>query len=458
MNTNQRLENIMKNLRLDAVSTVLGMLSPLLALANSSASGASDASPFQFGWQSTYIYQYKDSFTAPYTPGLNSLSPDSERSYSLTATALAGVRLGPDTILYFNPEVYRAHVFSDLTGLAGPADAEQQKGGGANGFTLYTARAFLRQTWNLGGSDESVARDLTHLSETVKSRRIVLSAGKMSVVDIFDTSPILGNPRTNFLNWSFVTYGAYDYAADLRGYTSGLALEYYKDDWAVRYGRFQMPAVPNTSSMNNGFLKDFGEQVEIEHDYKLGDLAGFVKILVYRNVANMGGYSVSVALANQQSSQPDLAATRARHTKYGTGIHVEQAITPNVAFFTRLSANDGKYEEAAFAEIDKQVEFGFAGTGIPWDRDDDSYGAGYVVNGLSNPHRSYLAAGGLGGFLGDGSLSYHTEDIFESFYDFALPSRLHLAFDYQNIADPGYNAARRGPVNFFGIRLHYENF
>lgn len=414
-------------------------------------------SPFVVGLQSTYIFQHKDAFNAAYT-GSNSLLPTPERSYTFTATALLGARLWQGGEFYITPELYQAHGLSDLTGLAGPVNGEQQKGGSSHGLKHYIPRTFLKQTWDLGGDTVKLAPSLTQFADTVTSKRLVVTAGTMAITDIFDTSPTIGDPRNNFMNWSFLTYGAYDYAADTRGYTSGIAVEYYNDDWAVRYGRFLMPKQANGFILDDHIQNSFGEQLELEHDHKLDDLSGLVKVLIYRNVANFGNYRAAVDQAATDGVTPNIVPSQSKHTKDGVGIHIEQHVTPDISLFTRLSTNNGKYEQWAFTEIDQQAQFGLTGNGRLWGRNNDNYGVAYAINGLSNSHKDYLKAGGLGGFLGDGTLRYHTEDIFEAYYNIALNNSLQLTLDYQNIANPGYNANRHGPVNVFGMRVHAAFF
>ena len=82
-------------------------------------------------------------------------------------------------------------------------------------------------------------------------------------------------------------------------------------------------------------------------------------------------------------------------------------------------------------------------------------GAAFSLNGLSDTHRAYLAAGGLGGFLGDGRLNYTQEQDYEVYYSALMYRGVHLTVDYQRIVNPGYNADRRGPVDLTG-RIHIE--
>jgi len=171
-------------------------------------------------FQSTYVWQAKPSFQAPYT-GINSLRPESEKSYSLSATAGFGWRPWQNTELYFNPEVMQGVPLSGMKGFGGLPNGELQKTSGPNP-TLYLARLFLRQSWNMGGENEAVESSMNQLGGMVDKRRIVITAGKFSITDLFDNSKYAHDPRTRFLNTALMTHGAYDYASDARGYTWGL--------------------------------------------------------------------------------------------------------------------------------------------------------------------------------------------------------------------------------------------
>ncbi|MDA8257838.1 MAG: carbohydrate porin [Betaproteobacteria bacterium] len=194
--------------------------------------------------QSTYIYQYQPGFTVPYS-GPNSLLPGPTHGYSFSATGMLAARPWAGGEIYFEPELVSSIPISNLTGLGGLTNGENQKGGGVRP-ELYVARAFLRQTWNLGGRPVKQVASLTQLPTTVDSRRLVLTVGNYAITDIFDTGNYSGDPRNTFLNWSFLTYGAWDYAADVRGYTWGATLSFHDRNWAVRAGRFLEPVVCRT--------------------------------------------------------------------------------------------------------------------------------------------------------------------------------------------------------------------
>ena len=289
-----------------------------------------------WGVQSTYIYQYQPGFNAPYS-GPNSLLPGPAHGYSFSATGMLAARPWVGGEVYFEPETVSSIPISNLTGLGGLTNGENQKGGCVRP-EVYAARVFVRQTWNLGGSSVKQEASLTQLPTTVDSRRLVLTAGNYAITDIFDTGNYSGDPRNTFLNWSFLTYGAWDYAADVRGYTWGATLSFHDRNWAVRAGRFLEPVVSNGSSLDTRFLVNHGDQIEIEHGHELAGNPGFVKLLLYRNVANMGSYSEAVDQASAAGGTPNLASTRRRRAKVGIGIHLEQQVTPSLGIFARLAA------------------------------------------------------------------------------------------------------------------------
>jgi high affinity Mn2+ porin len=404
-------------------------------------------------FQSTYIWQRKDAFDAPYS-GPNSLSPDREKSYSFTATAAFGWRPWSGAELYFDPEVAQGVPLSRLTGLGGMSNGEMARTSGASP-TFYRARLFLRQVWSFGGGSTAVESDLNQLAGAVDKRRLTLTAGNLAVSDLFDANAGSHDARTQFINWSIMSYGAYDFAADARGYTWGAALEYVDGDWAVRGGRFAQPRDSNGLTLDPKITRRFGDQVEVDHAHQFGDLAGKVRVLAFRNVANMGAYDDAIARAAGAGTAPSVADVRTRHQKIGYGVSLEQALAENVSIFARASWADGKTETYAFAEIDRSLSGGLLLQGARWARPLDTAGVALARNGLSSAHQAYLAAGGLGFFIGDGRLDYRPEDIVEAFYNVAIDKHAHIGFDLQRIANPGYNRDR-GPVMLGAVRLHAD--
>ena len=404
-------------------------------------------------FQTTYVWQGKSPFGAPYS-GPHSLSPDREKSYSFTATAALGTRAWTGGEFYFNPEVAQGVPLSGLTGLGGFTNGEIARTSGPNP-TFYRARLFARQTWGFGGGSESVQSDANQLAGSVDRRRLVLTAGNLAVLDIFDDNRFSHDPRTQFLNWSLMTHGAYDYAADARGYSWGFALEYFHDASTLRAGRFIQPKEPNQLALDPRVFKHYGDQVEIERAYALANRPGKLRILVFRNVARMAGYQDALDLAAQAGGAPDINAVRTvERVKHGLGLNFEQEISPTVGLFGRASWADGQTETYAFTEIDRSLSGGVSVKGGAFGRARDSLGIAYVRNGLSTAHRDYLGAGGLGFFLGDGALNYRPENILEAYYSLNVAKNTLFSADFQRISNPGYNADR-GPATVVSARLHY---
>jgi high affinity Mn2+ porin len=403
--------------------------------------------------QSTYVWQKKPSFDAPYS-GARSLSTPTEKSYSFSATAALGWSAWNGGQIYLNPEVMQSVPLSNLTGLGGMTNGEQQKSGGPNP-TLYRARFFLRQTWSLGGDNEALASDFNQLAGMLDRRRVVITVGNLAVTDIFDNNAFAHDARNQFLNWALTTHGAYDFASDARGYSEGVALEYYVDDWVVRAGRFMQPAVANALPLDRNVLKHYGDQIEIEHGHTVGGQAGKLRALMFRNRANMGGFRDALAATNNNGSVPDVMQVRTERKKVGFGISLEQNVSSDIGIFARASRSDGASETYAFAEIDHSLSAGAIVRGSAWQRSNDALGIALISNGLSQAHRDYLAAGGLGAFIGDGRLNYRPESILETYYSIGITKHAALTLDYQRIVNPAYNQDR-GPVNVGTIRLHAQ--
>jgi hypothetical protein len=416
-----------------------------------------DSETWNAKFQSTFISQIKPSLNSPYA-GQNSLSGMKEKSYSLTATAYLGLRLGGDssksTELYFNSEAVQGVPLSNLTGLGGIANGELQKIAGDQ-LSVYRPRVFVRQTWGLGGERDTVASGQNQLAGSRDKNRLVLTAGNFSVTDIFDQNSYAHDARTQFLNWSFLTHGAYDYAADARGYTWGVALEYIQSDWAIRGGRFLEPRTSNSLPLNWNIFKSYGDQIEYERSYAVGEQAGKWRALAFRNVAVMGNFTDALNQAAGTVVVPNFDTTRRSQSKVGIGLSAEQTLSNNMGGFVRASAHDGKTETFSFTEIDRSLSMGIVLSGGGWTRPGDKLGVAWAINGLSGAHRAYAAAGGMGFFIGDGKLpNYKSETIAETYYLWQL-GKQQLSVNAQFIKNPAYNADR-GPVRVLGVRWHAE--
>jgi len=402
------------------------------------------------GFQSTYVLQRKPGFHADYS-GPRSLSPSAETGYTLTGTLLLGLRPWRGTEVFVNPEAIQNQELSNLTGLGGLSNGENQKSGGPLP-TAYLARAFLRQTIDLGGERSMVDAEPNQFDGPVASRRIVVTIGKLAMTDVFYGGSFAHDPRTQFLNWALMTYGASDYAADARGYTVGISIEYYRDPWVFRIGRFAQPKESNGLPLDYNILDHYGDSIEAERGYELWGEPGKVSVAGFRNVANMGSFRDALQYTAVHGGIPDVGNVRRTQAKYGFGATLEQNVLPGVGLFARFSFNDGQTETYAFTEIERSVTVGASVKG--W-HGADALGVAWIANGLSAAHRDYLAAGGLGFFIGDGRLNYQLEQIAEAYCSFNVFRGFWFTVDEQHIVNPAYNADR-GPVNIFGLRIHVE--
>jgi high affinity Mn2+ porin len=405
-------------------------------------------------FQTTYIYQYKPAFNAPYS-GQNSLSSATDKENSVTATLFAGIRLWKGGELYINPEIAGGSGLSGAYGLAASTNGETFRVGDP-APTLYLARGFLKQTFALG-SDKSFLDDgANQLATNDPKNYLRFLIGKMSLGDVFDNNAYANSPRTQFLNWCLMNTGAWDYAANLRGYTYALVTILQQGTMSYKAALAAMPVVANGLDLNTNLNQEYAINAEVDRQIKINKLPGTIRVIGYYNDGHMGNYSQ--ALKHPDSNGiPDIISTRQYgRTKTGLILNTDQQIGKFTGIFFRAGWNDGKNETWAFTEADRSVSAGLSVNGGKWKRKDDNLGVALDVNGLSQIHQQYLAAGGLGFQLGDGKLNYAYESAFELYYSYkALPSGIWLSGDYQFVLNPGYNSDR-GPVNVFSLRVHVE--
>ncbi len=425
--------------------------------------------------QFTYISSWKPSFPAEYTNlngSINSLLPEAERSFTGTATLYLGLRLWHGAEAYAVPEVISELPLSQLRGLGSAIQNFELQKGGTETPQIYHSRLFLKQTFGLGGEAVAAESGPMQLGTHYDSRRIVLAAGNFSILDFFDKNAFDIDPRQGFLGLGFMTYGAWDFASDARGYSYGAVGEIYWDNWAARFGRITPPKEPNQLPVDFRFWKYYGDQLEVEHSHKIGGRDGKVRMLAYRNHEDIGKFSDAIAVfeadpaknaaactafnyGSHNANAPDLCWVRQPNTKVGIGGFVEQYIAPDIGIFARGMYSDGKTEVDAYTSTDRSATFGVLAKGSVWSRPHDVAGAGINLGWVSKIHAEYLAMGGIDGFVGDGAIKAAAETSLDLFYSVRVRKWLWLTGDYQHIANPGFNADR-GPVNVFTVRIHGE--
>jgi high affinity Mn2+ porin len=425
--------------------------------------------------QFTYISSWKPSFDAPYTNlngSINSLLPTAERSFTGTATLYLGLRLWKGSEAYLVPELISEQPFSQLRGLGGAIQNFELQKGGASVPQVYRSRLFLKQTIGLGGKSIVEESGPLQLGTHYDSRRLVFVAGNFTILDFFDTNAFDIDPRQGFLSLGFMTYAAYDFASDARGYSYGGIGEFHWDDWAVRYGRITPPKQPNQLPVDFRLLKYYGDQVEVEHKHTIHEQEGMIRVLGYRNRENMGRFSDAISAfeadpeknattctsfnyGSQNAGAPDLCWARKPNVKEGIGAFAEQYIGHDIGVFARGMYSDGKTEVYAYTSTDRSATVGMLAKGSAWSRSKDLLGIGGNFGWISDIHAKYLGMGGVDGFIGDGAITAGAERSFDMFYSANLGKVYWLSGDYQHITDPGFNAAR-GPVNVFTVRVHGE--
>ncbi|HEX2843146.1 carbohydrate porin [Hyphomicrobium sp.] len=420
---------------------------------DNTAHAGSNTPAFNFHGQSTFIGQGAAPFRSPYE-GENSLDPDGEARETWTVTLAAGLRLAEGSELYVNPELFQGFGLSSTHGVAGFVNGEAQKGG-TEAPVGYIARLFFRQTFGFGGEQEDVKDEFNQLGGKRDISRATVTVGKLSVTDLFDDNTYAHDPRTTFFNWSLWEAGGFDYAADLKGYTYGIALDFNRKDWALRFGYFLVPVKSNVEKLDWDIFARGQYVAELEQRYNLFSQPGKLRWLGWLSRANAGNYDESLALSESTGADPNDTIVETRHTrtKFGFVIGAEQSLSDTLGIFARLSWSDGRSEIMSFTDIDSSASIGLRLKGEAWGRPNDVIGIGGAINAISEPHREWIGAGGLGLLIGDGKLNYSEERIFETYYMLPLCDPVSLTLDYQFIDNPGYNADR-GPVSVFAARLH----
>ena len=401
--------------------------------------------------QTTYVNQYAPPFHAPYS-GPNSLESNAGRE-TWDATLYIGHRLWEGAELWINPELDQGFGLSNTLGVAGFPSGEAYKVGFTNPY-FRLPRMFVRQTIDLGGDSQKVEDDINQLARSETANRIVVTFGKFSVPDIFDAVRYAHDPRNDFLNWSLVDAGTFDYAADSWGFTYGAAVEWYQGDWALRTGLFDMSIIPNSSELDPTF-RQFQFVYELEHRHQLWGQPGRLAVNGFVTRGRMGSFEDAIALAQLTGNAPDTSDVRRYRSRPGVNLNFEQQIIENVGIFGRFGWVDGNVEPYEFTDIDRTASFGMSFGGKLWGRPDDTIGIAGVANSISTIHAAYLNNGGLGILVGDGQLPHPGyEQILETYYSLPLGAWKFTA-DYQFIANPGYNRDR-GPVSVIAGRLRTQ--
>lgn len=411
---------------------------------------------FWVSGQMNFITQYHPAFRSPYS-GPNSLSADAQDATSRVLTLYTGVRLTDSTELLCDFQEAGGNGLGAALGVAGFMNLDVVRNPSLS-KAPYVARFMYHHVFGLSTSRVVSDRNPFSLFTQLPQRRLELRVGKFSIADFFDMNTYGTDSNFQFANWTVDNNGAYDYAADTRGFTYAAMLEYHDRGWILRFSEALMPKVANGEHLDADLARARAENVELElHASILKHHPGTLRLLSFVNHANMGVYRVAVDnYLDGLTPTPDITAHPPQTTvKYGFGANFEQPLTDWMGVFGRWGWNEGQHESYAYTEVDGTVLLGVGGNGAKWHRKNDRAGFAFVSNAISGDHRSYLAHGGLGFLLGDGRLNYGRENIEETYYTFHLWRGIYPSMGLQHVNNPGYNRDR-GPVLVPTGRLHLE--
>ena len=416
----------------------------------------SQTSRYWISGQDNIIFQWHPSFDAKYS-GPNSLSPKGEHATSHVGTLFLGYELFRNTEVFFDLEEASGGGLSDALGLGGEINLDVVRNPLLS-KNPYMARVLVREIIPLSSEMIEVERGPFALATKLPVRRIELRAGKFGTADYFDINEVGSDSHFQFLNWTVDNNGAYDYAADTRGYTYGVMTTYYDRNWSFRFEEALMPKVANGPDLQWNLRKARAENYELElHPGHRGLSNTTLRLLAFENHANMGVYRDAINNFRAGLTPVPVITDHPFRTtvKYGFGVNLERDFTHTLRGFARWGWNEGQHESYAYTEVDQTVLVGADLAGDRWHRKLDKGGAAFVSNGISADHQHYLALGGAGFLLGDGGLNYGRENIEEFYYNAHVWRGFFLGPDLQHINNPGYNRDR-GPVVVAGCRFHLE--
>lgn len=411
---------------------------------------------FWLAGQANFISQYHPNFHSAYS-GPNSLSSEAQDASSRVLTLFTGLRISDTAEFLCDIQESGGHGIGEALGLAGFTNLDVVRNPEL-GKAPYVARLMWHQIFPLGEHKSDSERTPFSLFSKLPDRRLEIRFGKFALSDFLDTNTYGSDSNFQFLNWTVDNNGTWDYAADTRGYTFAALVEYHDVHWSLRFAEALMPKVANGIHLDADLARARAENIELElHASTLPHREGVFRVLTFVNHANMGSYREAVVnFLDGLTPKPEIAAhPLTTSIKYGFGFNFEQPLNNWLGFLGRWGWNEGKHESFVYTEVDQTVEFGLGANGKRWNRKFDRAGLAFVSNGISRNHQQYLALGGDGFLLGDGHLNYGRESIAETYYTLHLWSGIFSSFDFQYIANPGYNQ-NRGPVFAPALRLHLE--
>lgn len=385
------------------------------------------------------------------------MRPEAEHQVSRLFTLYTGYQLTKNTEVLFAPESTGGRGIGDALGLAGFTNLDVVRNPEL-GPKPYVSRLMIHQIIPFSSERVVATRGPLSLATELPARRLEIRFGKIALAEFFDLNTVGTDSHFQFMNWTVDNNGAYDYAADTRGYTVGAIFDYEARRWGLRYAETLMPKVANGLNLDARLTRARAENIEFELRRSVfADRQGALRLLAFVNHANMGSYREAVEdFVAGKTPAPDITAHPLRTTvKYGFGANFEQELNGWLMAYGRWGWNEGRHESYVYTEVDQTFALGLGFLPKQWKRKLDRAGVTFVSNGISHDHQTYLALGGRGFLLGDENLNYGRENILEMYYTIHIWSGVFGSFDFQHIHNPGYNRDR-GPVTVPGLRLHIE--
>lgn len=402
--------------------------------------------------QNTEVGQGHFAFRDPYDGAQSMEGKHADGEATGDLTGYVGLRLWKGAEAWISPGVYVGYGLSNSYGVAGFPSGEAFKVGATDPY-FRVQRVFLRQTLNLGGEKQKVDGAQNQMEGTQTANRLVFTCGKFAVTDVFDNNKYAHDPTSDVLNWTLMDAGSFDFAADSWGFTIGCSGEGYLGPFAARTGVFATSTVPNSTVIDTSGKQ---RQVigELEYDYTLFGRPGKFRTLFFDTYANMGKYTDAVAQAQKAGQPANTANVRRPQNAMGGHVNVEQSFTDSLGGYLRAGCRSPNEEEFDFTDDTCSVSVGLALTGKLWNRPDDTFRLGGVVNTLSKEGVQYFNAGGMGIVIGDGKLPHPApEGVVETSYTIQWAKCLNGTLDFQLVDNPAFNSDR-GPIPIPGIRIH----
>ena len=407
--------------------------------------------------QANFIFQAHEPFHSPYA-GPNSFQSRVETTaLSRVLTLYTGIKLTRWTEFVFDAEEAGGKGLSEALGIAAFPNLDVVRNPSLS-QGVYAARYFLHYTIPVTADRVEEQPNPFYLQRSLPRQRFEFTIGKMGLVDFLDNNAVGSDSHLQFTNWAIDNNGAYDYAANTRGYTIAAMLSYSGPKWEARFAEALMPTVANGIDLDADLRRARAENLELEWKPEwFQGLETHIRPLAYLNHANMGDYGQAIAgYSRGVDKVPDVTLYRRQGTlKQGFGLNIEQELPANFRAFLRTGWNEGHHESFAYTEMNSTLAFGVDLSGDAWGRKEERIGTAFETGGISNRHREYLALGGLGFILGDGHLNYGREAVSETYYTAHVVGGLYMAVQLSYVNNPGYNRDR-GPTIVPGVRAHVD--